>query len=487
MRFIKHSLSPALCQRDVSPVFRLQLGCLAAAGLMEFLFIITGGLFFNWTIYYLVETYLLIPAVLFLGATLSQYRELSTQARRQLFLCIGMAVWFIITQVFHRAMGMEAKSIAMFFGVYLIALPFASASDDGAKQKGLKLIAWLFIAASITLVFYSAMLKFQFLPAALSPYIYWDGARLYALWHPNGCACLFMIGIVLCLGFFFRSRQLWQKCLLIVCVVLQFWGLSLTHSRTSTFLACGLVSGILFFTIWKGGWKRFLIALAAALILFPSLYFTSEKLFSAHNAQLIRQYTQQAEQAAAQEAASGASEQSAPAASSKPDLKLNEDGYLQGTLSYQESLSGNLRTLNGRTGLWKTALTALRDDRLLLLFGTEYPGQVLYTYGSYTTGSCHNSWLEITLHMGLPGLLAALVLTVYALVNAFTVLWKRENMWQVCIALLTLGLLAAGFLESLLFTADDSCHFFSFLFLILVGYLSQWRKSVQKNAPSTAP
>ena len=143
---------------------------------------------------------------------------------------------------------------------------------------------------------------------------------------------------------------------------------------------------------------------------------------------------------------------------------------------YQGTLAGDLKTLNGRTEIWRTALRGLEENPGLKFIGTEYVDMILTRYAPLTIYHTHNSWLEVLYRMGLPGLAAALVITALTLWSAAVVLWRNTDLWKSCIALLALCLMGCAMLEPYLFVADVSYHYLDFLFLMCLGYLCLWRR-----------
>lgn len=453
---------------STNSAFRVQLWCLLAAGVLEYLFIVAPTIF-DWVFYFYAETFMVVPALLFLGAALVQ--EQTVQARRQLLLCAGMVLWFAIVQTIHRANAMAVQPFGLFLGVYMLPFPFAAVTRDGDRQEGLKWITRIFIAASLTLSAYTVLLILGLLPSALSSYVLWDGARLNMLHHPNLCACLLMIGIGLCLGLFYRAEKKQHKLLLLLAIAVQFACQSLTHSRTSILLTCGLLGGSAFFAMNRGGWKRFAAGLAAALVLVCTLFLASGALFKAHNAQMIAQLSQQS-----QESVSGSG--------SASTAYLNAAGELQGS-SAQGTLSHDMRSFNGRTGIWSAAFQALRETPTIVAWGTDPTSATLSYYLGRTIAHTHNSWLETIFRLGLPGLIVALILTAVAVYDAACLLLRNQDMHKTCIALLVLCLLAVGFLENILFCEIPLIHFFDFILFLLMGYMTQWRKA--PGSDSTNP
>ena len=175
----------------------LPLLLMVAVGVLEFLFITLESQF-SGIGYYLAETYVIVPCLLFLGLVLQKKQTLF--ARRRLILAVAAVTWFVIVQCIHKLSGMENHPMATVFMVYLMAFPFAALSED-RDSAGLLWIGGIFAAASMVLVVYSAMLMLGLVPAKMGRFLRWDGARLNPLWHPNIAASYFMMGIGFCAAF----------------------------------------------------------------------------------------------------------------------------------------------------------------------------------------------------------------------------------------------------------------------------------------------
>lgn len=463
----------------------LQFYYLLAAGGIEFLFMVGSE-----NAHYYLDTYSIIPCMLFLGTVFTQ--KMTKPAKHQLWLCLLVAAWFVIAQTQHTTVSLESRPAGLFFSAYLMAFPFAALTQDGVQQKGLKMIAKVYLAASMMLVAYMLLLMLDCLPRSLGTFVFWDGARLNVMWHPNVCASIFMIGIALCLGFLFQTKRRWVKCLLLAAFVLQFIASSLTNSRTAILATCGLIGGIVFFYIYKGGWKRFCGGLIAALVVIIVLFFTASSLYQLHNDILIAKYTaivnaakEQPTEAEAEETELPAEEKTQSAAAKVEDLpirvnKTTGEVKLQGS-SNQGTITGDLWTLNGRTTTWRSALEVLMDNPSIAVWGTDEPGDAISDYNPFRVAHAHNSWVEVLLGLGIPGLLAALIFTWIAVRNAFSILWKKNDMWKKSIAILVLCLLAVGFMEPYLFYGDLHNPFFDFIFFLCIGYMTQWREQKSED------
>ena len=321
-------------------------------------------------------------------------------------------------------------------------------------------MAGLFLAVGAVLTVYTALLLLNAVPAYLSNYLYWDGSRLFAMGHPNICATLLMISMVFCAGLALKSRKLWVKIGLVVLMLAQFFALSLTNGRTTIILTCLLLGGIAFCVIRGRGWKRAALALLATVVVMAAAFGASRAIYGWNQNRLIQ----------LQKPAISTTEAAAPQTETETDAPALVSNEYQGTLS------GDLKTLNGRTFIWRYAIDGLQENPQVKLIGTEYVDVILSRYNPLPLYHTHNSWLEALYRMGLPGLAAALVITVLAVWSALVVLWRNTDLWKSCVALLTLSLLGCAMLEPYLFVVDVSYFYLDFLFLMCLGYLCLWRK-----------
>lgn len=464
----------------------MQLLFLLAAGSVVFLFVVIECLMPGMG-YFFAEKYLAVPSLLFFGAALTQ--RLPRRVNWTLWLSALAVLWFAAVQLHHHLIQMSTRAFGPFAVMYLLAFPFAAVTED-EEGTGMKWIGKIYVAASLMLVLFAGMLLLDAVPAALASGIYWDGARLSALWHPNVGACIFMIGIGFSLYFFFRADRKWVKGMMAVLAAAQFFAMALTNCRTSILMTCALIGGTVFFLIWKGSWKRFLMGAAAALVVMIALFALSGTLFDLHTeaqiAKLTAQLEEQEKQEAAQKATEAPEEASETEAAKKPTQKLKKNKKTgEVTIagqSNQGTLTGDLKTLNGRTKIWKAAFTALRDNPSTRIWGTEYVGIEISTRNSFPVEHSHNSWVEVLMHLGIPGLLISLIYTAIALVSALVLLWRQDvAMGKKVVALTVLCVMVAGFLEPYLFITNITTIFADFLFFFCTGYLAQWSQAAVKR------
>lgn len=454
---------------------------LLVVGVIEFLFITLESLF-SGIGYYLAETYVVVPCLLLLGYAL---REKPTAfAQKRLLLASVAIFWFVIVQSIHKLSGMENHPMGTVFLVYLMAFPFAALTDD-RDNRGLRWIGGMFVTASLVLVFYTVLLLLNRIPAGLEGHLFWDGARLHPLWHPNIAASYFMMGIGFCLVFCTIARKLLAKAALILAILLQLMAMALTNCRTTLLLTGALLGGTLFFLIFKSSWKRFVLGLVAAALVLVCTFKVSGMLFQWNNDRLLASFQAvQEEPVLFQEVkeASLASEIPADSEESEDLIIMEDTGIILGD-NQQKSLMNDLRSLNGRTQIWEATLKAVRNDRSLKLWGTEYSGTIISIYHWFDVDHAHNSWLETLMRMGIPGLVIALVFTALSAWSGAKLLLSQSTpLWQKIAAMLTLCIMATGFLEPYLFITNVYYHVTDFAFFFLTGYLDYWCGHKQKQA-----
>ena len=466
----------------------IQLLYLLLGGGTVFLFVYLEAVFSEMG-YFLAEKYLPVPCLLFFGSALTQ--RLSPLAKKSLLLSAVTVLWFAITQLRHELTGMDLRSFGIFAFVYLLGFPYAAVTEDGNACSGLKLMGKIYVAAALVSVLCTALLVADAVPERLAGAICYDGARVVALWHPNVGACALLLGIGFSLYFLVSVEKKWMKALLVAMIVLEFVAMVLTNSRTAVLLACGLMGGTLFFRLWTGGWKRFLAAFAAAIAAILLLFFLYDAMFDWHTQNRINDLLAQAEttETAVQNPAADAdisavviseAEENAPdeTAPEVPNgLKIDkETGELTlATGSGQSELSHDMKTLNGRTSIWKATIQAMQDDPDIRRWGSEYAYMEISYRNSFRVGHAHNAWLQTWILLGTPALLMSLVYTLAAVVNAVWLMFRKNmELNKKIVALMVMCMLAAGILEPYLFAGEMTTSFVNFLFFFCTGYLMQW-------------
>lgn len=421
---------------------------------------------------FLTMEYMTVPVLFFVGSALTQ--ELTSSAKKCLLLSVIAVFWFVVIQLKHNIDNMGIRNFGMFAAAYLLAFPFAAVADDGDQNIGLKWVGRIYMAFSGLMVILLLALQLDILPEWLQAKVYWDGTRARIFWHPNGTACALMQGISFSMFALTRPQKKWKKWVLLALTALQFYGIVMTNSRTTIFITCALLAGTVFFVVSKKKQVRIPKAAAAILAVMVILLLAYNGLSNLHmKMQIQKLMTQQ-------------TEQTQYPGENRQSLVIDEETGEISIVGANNSVQGDLRedakTLNGRTIIWAAAFETLRDNPDLKIWGTEYSFAEL----SYRTGweviNSHNSWIQMLLVFGIPGLLIALVYTVIAVWSLCRILFRREEDIMKKIVAMNVGcILAASILEVYLFVSDDFSNCENFLFFLCTGYLVQWNRKASET------
>ena len=462
---------------------QLQLLCLLMVGGLEFLMVTVGDIH-NYIAFVLLHKLILIPCLLFWLVTLVQAS--GQRNRYNIGLALAMAAWFLITEMQHRMAGMDDHTIGLVLSVYLLALPFCELTKDQSRQWGIRAMLSVFLAASMVLLVYAALLIVDCVPAFLKDDLFWDGARLNAVTNPNISSRVFMIGIVGCLCFWNKTRKTWQKGLHAVMIAVLFSATALTNSRGTILITCLILAGTVFFSVYDGSWKRFFAGAAVGLLVLAVLFVSSQKLYDGNRDRLVEKViTEQHQEQQSDKEESDASQHTAQSASGSSsdeaeELTDREKNQILGTVNGQGSFSNDMGTFNGRTRIWRYTLEGMMKEPSMFLWGTDDSGQ--FGWADHT----HNAWIETLVHMGIPGLLLSLVFTVQAVWSAICLLWYPQvSLEKKIISMLALGCLVSGVLEPFLFFTQDTWHFLDIMFFLCLGYMVQWRKNIHREKQET--
>lgn len=371
---------------------------------------------------------------------------LSKTAKWHLGFGIALVAWVIVAKYFHGLFGEPREYIGVMVQRYLVLLPFGALMQDEKECKGLKGAGILTLGVCGYLCFWSILLFLNLVPGWMQNQVNWSGARMNTLWNPIIFAVILFMGIVLCVAFCFRVKKNRQRIALLLFAALQFLFISMTHSRTVILMICAFGAGTLFFAFGQRKLKRYILFGLAGVLLAAGLFGVSEAVYKANNQRLIRQLE-----------ASGV------------EFRINDQGYITDGVTNQGSLKEDMGSFNGRTGTWKIVVDAVKNNRELRLFGTSQFRKNIRQDMAHS----HNSWLEMLVYLGLPGLLFSLVLTIEILIALARVfLFSRDKM-QLVLALFVLCMLPIGVMEPFLFC---TAHLGD-LFILVCGYLWAWGKA----------
>lgn len=382
-----------------------------------------------------------VAALTFLALAIR--RPMSKTAKWHLGLGIALVGWAVIAKYFHGLFGEPREYLGVFVQRFLVLLPFGALMQDEKSCQGLKGAGVLTLGVCGYLCFWALLLFLNLVPGAMQECVYWSGARMNPLWNPIIFAVIMFTGIALCVAGCFLARKLWQRAALLAFAVVQFLFISMTHSRTVVLVLCAFVAGTAFFALGQGSIQKriawALVGIAAAAALFG----LSEAVYNANNQHLIGQLE-----------ASGA------------EFRINDQGYITDGVTNQGSLKEDMGSLNGRTETWKIVLDAVKNNRELRIFGTSQFRKNIREDMAHS----HNSWLEMLVYLGIPGLLLSLILTAEILIALARVFLFCRNKAQLVLALFVLCMLPIGIMEPFLFC---TAHLGD-LFILTGGYLWAW-------------
>lgn len=436
----------------------IQRICLLAVVAVELLLFLPGEAVDN-IVYTFLEWKLVDISIIFLAASFC--RKTLRQSKWLFLLGLGMVIWFYILRSIHlRTEGINQDPGA-FVCAYLVCLPFAAANDD--RRWGFNALAAVFVLTGASFGLYAVLLVAQRLPEFLQGEVFWDGPRFGVMGHPNICATILMVSIGLTTGYALSTKRRLLKCPLLALTALEFWAVCLTNSRTAIVLTCALLGGLAFCRLRMPDRKRILLALAAAAAIAAVLFCLSRWIY-AWNSQRLTLLVQQAQSTGAE-----------------VGVELDSNGRLI-TQNGQGKFAASMKSLNGRTEIWSAAMQALRDHPWILLMGTECAGDIISPYWTRMDAlHTHNAWLQTLFQLGIPGLLAALLLTGLAVRDSVTLLWRNDDLMHACVAMVALCLMGCAMLEPYLFTVSIQFHYFDFLFLLCLGCMNQWCRRKPKG------
>lgn len=460
-------------------VYMIQLICLLIMGIVEFLNMTKGCLL-------PVNLHLLTNAGIVLSLwglwAITLWKTPQTLLQRDIILGVVMVLWFLVLEMNRRINYIPMQSLTIFAVVYLVALPFAAMTQDQDRRAGIQLVSGCYIAAALFLLALSLILMAGGkLPDSLTGQVYWDGARLFVLHHPNISSRIFMIGIALCMGFSGQAKQIWAKALLLLAAALLFAAAALTNCRAVIIATCFILAGNAFFMVYNHTRKRFIPSAIAAIVAAVVLITASNTLFQWNSTRLLNQISMEtvSEQIVIVEETSPNADitiQELALPEIIPLAETSEKKLESINNSGQKSFQADLPTLNGRTYLWISFLEKIWFEPAILLRGVV---DTRLVWGNLHT---HNAWLEALIMLGLPGFILVLLFSWNATWSSFRMLWHNGvGMFRKNIALLTLATMVAALLEPCLFITYTEWSFSDFFFFLCLGYLFLWNKELPRK------
>lgn len=289
-----------------------------------------------------------------------------------------------------------------------------------------------------------------------------DEQRLFIFAHPNTVASVAVISLLLSCYIAIRHKGLLRMAhILNICVM--FLGVALTQSRTSA-IALSMAAAILVFCALHGHMQRILTPVTAAILTavlclmlqqstWPALASLSNYIHSSAEISIQMDDTASCT-TTAEPTANPASASLSPEAQNDRSSEIIDIDV--------RSLNQHFSDFSGRTALWSGALTFLRDHPVKLLTGVSQLGvqESLMPYCPQieTVGDTHNSYVQLLVSVGLPGLLSVLCFLVSQVKPIVRVLGApAEGALRGAYVLSTipLALIVISLMETILFSANN--------------------------------
>lgn len=302
------------------------------------------------------------------------------------------------------------KFILGIFLVFGICFPAFVCATQRQRVRGLKIVGYgavLICTAIACLGLYATYESVQ-IPSPFShSYIGITAGRLWAFSrHPNEIAATFLAAFLLAAYLIADAKRISLKVVLGLCCVFLFAGIALTDSWTSRLAlsaGLGLLAALLLtrYLRLSGRVLRSAVVCALTIGVFALSVFAQGGVLTLvsgaarQNAQnkaaALQEEPAQSQAAVGQEttAQSGMTEQPSPEASIRAG---REDAF-------------NASTFSGRTEIWASGLTAIKAQPSILLLGMTdgQAAKVPLSLGR-TIYHMHNTWMEMLLLGGIPGL-----------------------------------------------------------------------------------
>lgn len=364
-------------------------------------------------------------------------------SRKNLYAWCGIAMigWFWVSRALLGEPLLD-ESYARLCGMsiaYLLALPFAGCMRDAFRKQGLLAVAVCYTAAMGFLGWVSVYASFAgrivTIPY-LNTHINIGDGRLWMNTHPNTSACMLLLGFMLGVWLLTRFRSRLVHAAVAAALLGMYLGVALTVSRTTMIQLSCFVGGIAALVIFRLGikakWKQLLLAAAAAAVCAVLVFVSFSAVIDGLNAM---------------------------------HALAEENGMIA-----HRSLVRDMATLTGRTDIYKEAIRWLAEQPRVLLLGILDAELLDAAELHFQNSHAHNSFLQTAINYGLPAMLMALVLAVYALRSGLRlILSNKAAFGDQLLAGMLLVLLVGTITEPYLFT--DNLTICNFVFMLVLGYV----------------
>lgn len=398
---------------------------------------------------YILKSY--APALIFSIIGIGFYRGVY-KGKSIYILGIAFVLWYVVSRMF---LG-DAMLIRSFITVidlsllYGVALPFARNSGDGEKRRVLDAFALVYSLVFAILAWMSVYFAITGKSIAMPQSGYAFGiseGRLQLLGqNPNHSAPLLALAFLMTIYLLAGHFKKWRIIPAVLALLGLYLALALTNSRTAmlAFSGCiGIAAAVLATHIRIS--KQWLKVVAVVLVLLAVIFLCYGGMSASLN-MISRVHDTQTPETTAE------------------DVELAE-----------QTREIDFSNMSGRTRIYKAVIPACRDNPKALWTGRLDANVMteVNVYQEYAQQHMHNSFLQVFMLLGIPGLLLILVLTVMVILSSLKLLFIAVPMAEKFLILVPCFLLVSSLVESLVFVpwANLMWSLLNFVFLVFCGYV----------------
>lgn len=437
--------------------------------------------------------YLLFPWAVALAYPLLT-RRVHTH-RPGLFVLIAFFVWFLFSCFINRSYSFFSSSglwlthIAVLFVLY--PQPEKRGVPDVLREA--ELVAHLLAALLLPIYLcgiYASLVQRPIDIGLGIPVGMIGEQRLHIFGHPNTVASVAMTSLLLSWYAAIRCKGILRAAhVLNVCVM--FLGVALAQSRTSTLALCAAAAVVVFCAL-HGRMRRVLPAVAAAaltavlcLVLqqsaWPALASLSNRVRASVETSVVQLELSPSPVTAAPSPITAEPTVNPPSTEQAPAPRTDLSD--QAIDVQVRSIDQHFSTFTGRTALWSGALAYLRDHPVKILTGVTQLGVqenlIPYCPEIETVGDVHNSYVQLLVSVGLPGLLLILLFFVCQVRPVVRVLWTPAEggmRGAYVLPAIAIALGVVSLMETVLLSANNLSNPVFFLTLGWTACLAQAEK-----------
>ncbi|MBA4347419.1 MAG: hypothetical protein C0413_01000 [Clostridiales bacterium] len=413
-------------------------------------------------LYWFFPVSLLLASQMYFNQRITRYFEIK--------LLLAFFVWGCVTVVLNYGRAQLVNSYLWFASISTViflgfTLPYAF-EKEGARRVLLLLAAVTFFAA-VLLCVASLIAVFAKEVAAKAPSIFEDifigQGRLSIDDHPNRSAPSPALGVVLAGVLLAGVKKGWQRILIVLGAVICFVTLALTGSRTAILgagFAVAFEAALTLRQVLRGkihSVLRVCISLFVAVVITVGFYFASALTQQGCNTLLVRMEAVQTMPQQTQIPVEPAAD-SMPAVESAADVTAPspaEDLVITRDFSDADSF-------NGRTDIWRGIWNGLLQNPKIFLIGTgptmANNAMLPYFPSINPVGPFHNSFLDVLVALGIPGLFLLLVFLAMTALAAIRLSLGRASDQPLMVKLLPavmILVLAEGMMEDNMFLSTS--------------------------------